>query len=337
MKNILPVGKLKLDFLDSLLSQIDVSDERVVIEPRIGEDATIIDFEKKYLVAKTDPITFTTDYIGWYLVCVNSNDIATMGAIPKWLLVTVLLPENNTTEELVRDIFTQIEDACKYFDITVCGGHTEITYGLNRPIVIGQMLGEVEKEQLITSDGAMVGDDIILTKGLGIEATSIIAREKHSDLESKYSVDFIERAKRYLLEPGISVLKDALVAKDTGGVHAMHDATEGGVATAINELAECSKVGIKIWEERLFISPETQKLCQEYSIEPLGVISSGALIISVDPKYSDKIVDSLSKEGIESAIIGKVVSIEDGVKINSNGEWKTLPVFESDEITKIYG
>lgn len=336
MRNILPVGKLSIDFLQSLLSQIDVSDARVVIGSRVGEDATVIDFGGKYLVAKTDPITFATDQIGWYLVCVNSNDIATMGATPKWLLVTILLPENKTTEKLVRDIFTEINDACRHFGITMCGGHTEVSYGLDRPIVIGQMLGEVEKDKLITSNGAEVGDDIILTKGLGIEATSIIAREKQSELESKYPVDFINRAKRYLTDPGISVLKDALLAKEIGGVHAMHDPTEGGVATAIHELARCSNVGAEIWENRLLISPETQKLCQEYQLEPLGVISSGALIISAEPSYSNKILDSLRQEGIECAIIGKMVSVKNGILISSGGEWRSMPIFESDEVTKIY-
>jgi hydrogenase maturation factor len=260
-----------------------------------------------------------------------------MGATPKWLLVTVLLPENKTTEKLINDIFAQMEEACKNFGITMCGGHTEVTYGLDRPIVIGQMLGEVEKDQLVTSDGAMVGDDVILTKGLGIEATSIIAREKQSELKSKYSTSFIERSKRYLTDPGISVLKDALIAKEVGGVHAMHDPTEGGVATAINELAECSKVGMEVWENSLLISSETKKLCQEYNLEPLGVISSGALIISVEPSYSNKIMDSLRQEGIKCAKIGKVVEVEKGVRINIGGKLEPLPVFESDEIAKVFG
>jgi len=336
MKKILPVGKLNIDFLRLLLSEIDISDPRVVIGPKIGEDATVIDFGEKYLVAKTDPITFATDYIGWYLVCVNSNDIATMGAKPKWLLVTILLPENETTEELVRKIFSQIKDACKSFGITICGGHTEISCGLSRPVVIGQMFGEVEKDKLITSSGAKVGDDLILTKGIGIEATSIIAREKQIELKSKYSEDFIEHAKKYLTNPGISVLKDAFIATQTGGVHAMHDPTEGGIATAINELAQCSNVGMTIWKEKLLISHETRKLCEEFKLDPLGVISSGALLISVDPLYTKQIIYSLNKEGIKSSIIGKVVPAENDVLINVSGEWKPLPIFENDEIAKFF-
>ena len=126
---VLPLGKLKIDLLQQILPQ-QHHDARVIVGPKIGEDAAVIDFGETYLVAKTDPITFATDEIGWYLVCVNSNDIATMGAVPKWLLTTVLLPENRTTEDLVRRIMEQISAACEHFDITLCGGHTEITYGL---------------------------------------------------------------------------------------------------------------------------------------------------------------------------------------------------------------
>ena len=163
MKEFLPVGKLKIDFLNSLITQAEIFDRRVIIGPRVGEDATVIDFGESYLVAKTDPITFATDEIGWYLVCVNSNDIATMGAAPKWLLLTILLPEGKTTEESVRQIFQQILEACGEFGITLCGGHTEVTYGLDRPILVGQMLGVVKKEKLVTSSGACVGDDILLS------------------------------------------------------------------------------------------------------------------------------------------------------------------------------
>ena len=169
----------------------------MIIGPKVGEDAAVIDIGGSYLVAKTDPITFATDEIGWYLVCVNGNDIATMGAEPRWLLVTVLLPEGRTSEALVKDIFSQILTACNQFNITLCGGHTEITHGLDRPIVVGQMLGRVEKDRLITSSGAQVGDDILLTKGIAVEATALIAREREDALLSRnYSPQYIARAKQ---------------------------------------------------------------------------------------------------------------------------------------------
>lgn len=172
----LSVGKLKHDFLKGLLPKCDVNSD-VVVGPQIGEDAAVLDFGDNYLVATSDPITFTTDEIGWYVVCVNSNDIAAMGATPKWLLVTLLLPEFTTTTLMVQDIMAQITDACTQFNIALCGGHTEVTPTVTQPVVIGQMMGVVSKDALVTSSGGCVNDDLILTKGVGIEATAIIARE----------------------------------------------------------------------------------------------------------------------------------------------------------------
>ena len=333
---VLPLGKLKIDLLQELLPQSH-RDARVIVGPKIGEDAAVIDFGESYLVAKTDPITFATDEIGWYLICVNSNDIATMGAVPKWLLTTILLPENRTTEVLIRRIMEQINTACEHFGITLCGGHTEITYGLDRPIVIGQMLGEVEKGKLIVSSGAQAGDDLILTKGLGIEATSIIARECESDLLEKFSPTFLNRAKQYLTSPGISVLEEAQIAVRTGGVHAMHDPTEGGVATAIHELARAANLGVVVWKDALLISEETEQLCGEFDLNPLGVISSGALLIAADPTKSSKIISAITERNIPCEIIGQFLPPENGCWIEVDSQRFPLPMFETDEITKVFG
>ena len=332
---VLPLGKLKIDLLEQLLPQPD-RDTRVIVGPKVGEDAAVIDFGESYLVAKTDPITFATDEIGWYLICVNSNDIATMGAVPKWLLTTILLPENRTTEASVRRIMEQINTACNHFDITLCGGHTEITYGLDRPIVIGQMLGEVAKDKLIVSSGAQVGDDLILTKGLGIEATSIIARECEADLLAKFSPAFLNRAKGYLTSPGISVLEEARIAVETGGVHAMHDPTEGGVATAIHELAHAANLGVVVWHDALPISDDTAQLCDELDLNPLGVISSGALLIAADPTKSNKIVSAITERNIPCQIIGQLLPPESGCWIEKDSQRCPLPIFETDEITKVF-
>jgi hydrogenase maturation factor len=333
----LPLGKLKIEFLQELLPQLQSVDPRIIVGPKVGEDAAVIDFGETCLVVKSDPITFATDEIGWYLVCVNSNDIATMGAVPKWLLVTILLPEHSTTEELVRDIMGQITTACEHFNIALCGGHTEVTYGLDRPIVIGQMLGEVKKNKLITSSGAQAGDDLILTKGLGIEATSIIARERELELQEKFSPAFLTRAKGYLTYPGISVLKEALIAAEVGGVHAMHDPTEGGVATAIHELGHAANVGAVVWQEKLLISDETQQLCDEFQLDALGVISSGALLIAASPSKRPEILSALAEQNILCEIIGQLLAPEAGLRIEqANGQSRSLPIFETDEITKIF-
>ena len=337
----LPVGKLKYDFLKQLLPTHN-RDSGLVVGPQIGEDAAVIELGDNYLVATSDPITFATEDIGWYVVCINSNDIAAMGAVPKWLLVTLLLPEDATTPAMVRDIMAQLTQACAAFDIALCGGHTEVTPVVTQPVVIGQMMGVTDKNALFTSADACVGDALILTKGLGIEATAIIARECEEQLREKYDALFLEQAKNYLMHPGISVLKDAQIAIATGGVHAMHDATEGGVATAVYELATAAELGVVVYADKLFGSPVlygniTRALCDMFGLNPLGVISSGAMLIASEPEKGEAICRALGMAGISADIIGKFLPSEHGLWLeDATGTQQPLPVFETDEIAKLF-
>ena len=337
----LPVGKLKYDFLKQLLPTHN-RNSGLVVGPQIGEDAAVIEFGDNYLVATSDPITFATEDIGWYVVCINSNDIAAMGAVPKWLLVTLLLPEDATTPAMVRDIMAQLTQACAAFDIALCGGHTEVTPVVTQPVVIGQMMGVTDKNALFTSADACVGDALILTKGLGIEATAIIARECEEQLREKYDALFLEQAKNYLMHPGISVLKDAQIAIATGGVHAMHDATEGGVATAVYELATAAELGVVVYSDKLFGSPVlygniTRALCDMFGLNPLGVISSGAMLIASEPEKGEAICRALGLAGISADIIGEFLPSEHGLWLeDATGTQQPLPVFETDEIAKLF-
>ena len=337
----LPVGKLKHDFLRELLPTHD-SGAGLIVGPQLGEDAAVIELGDHYLVATSDPITFATEDIGWYVVCVNSNDIAAMGAVPKWLLVTLLLPEDATTSAMVRDIMAQITDACEKFDIALCGGHTEVTPAVTQPVVIGQMMGTTHKDSLFTSADARVGDVLILTKGLGIEATAIIAREREDQLCEKYDTLFLEQAKNYLVNPGISVLKDAQIAIATGGVHAMHDVTEGGITTAAYELATAAALGIVVYSDKLLGAPMlygdiTRTLCDLFKLNPLGVISSGAMLIASEPEKGDAICQALHTAGINADIIGKFLPAEDGLSLeDATGARQPLPIFETDEIAKLF-
>ncbi|MCY4566994.1 MAG: AIR synthase family protein [Candidatus Poribacteria bacterium] len=337
----LPIGKLKHDFLKELLPTHD-RNAGVVVGPQLGEDAAVIELADSYLVATSDPITFATEDIGWYVVCVNSNDIAAMGAEPKWLLVTLLLPEDATTPTMVRNIMAQITEACTTFDITLCGGHTEVTPAVTQPVVIGQMMGITDKNALFTSADACVGDVLILTKGLGIEATAIIAREREDELREKCDAQFLEQAKNYLIHPGISVLKDAQIAIATGGVHAMHDATEGGVTTAAYELATAAELGVTVYSDKLLGSPVlygniTRTLCDMFGLNPLGIISSGAMLIASEPAKGETICQALGTAGINADIIGQFLSPEHGLWLeDTTGTQQPLPVFETDEIAKLF-
>ncbi len=331
-----PIGKLPPEDLAKLLSKYAPHDPRLIVGASIGEDAAVIDMGDRYLVAKTDPITFATDEIGWYAVNVNANDVSCTGANPRWFLATLLLPENKSTPELVEGIFEQINSACVELGISLAGGHTEITYNLDRPLVIGQMLGEVEPGKMLTTAGAQVGDELILTKGIAIEATAIIANEMRSQLLKRFNNDDLNRYANFLRNPGISVVKDAAVAVAAGGVHALHDPTEGGVATGLHELAQAARVGLEIIEDQLPYRPETLALCHHFGLNPLGVIASGALLIAADPQFSVKIVDDLAQAGIEAGVIGRVQPPEKGCLLIGKAGVRPLATFARDEITRLF-
>ena len=333
----IPVGKLPARLLQGLLERYGTSDPRVVVGPRVGEDATIIEMGDRCLVAKTDPITFATDEIGYYAVHVNANDVACCGATPRWFLATLLLPEHETTPELVDGIFEQIAQACRPLGVSLCGGHTEITYGLDRPVVVGQMLGEVARDGYVTTSGARVGDALVLTKGIAVEGTAIIARERQDELRGVVSEAELRRCADFLHVPGISVVRDAEIAIRSGGVHALHDPTEGGVATGLWELAQAAKVGLVVDEARLPLLPECETLCRQFGLDPLGLIGSGSLLIAAGKDRADAIVERLESEGIAAAEIGEVVPAEEGCRMRSaDGRLRPLPSFARDEITRLF-
>jgi len=335
--NDIPVGKLPSRLLEGLLDRYQVTDPRVVEGPGVGKDAAVIDMGDRYLVAKTDPITFATDEIGWYAVHVNANDIACCGAVPRWFLATLLLPEDGTTPDTVEAIFEQIAAACDQLGVSLCGGHTEITFDLKRPIVVGQMLGEVAPDRYVMATGAKVGDALLLTKGIAIEGTAVIAKEKRDELGDTMSESELRRCARFLHEPGISVVRDAQLALEVGGVHALHDPTEGGVATGLWELAQASDVGLAIDEERLPVVTECQNLCRHFGLDPLGVIASGSLLMSAAEERSQAIVDRLVEAGIQATVIGQVVPADQGCRMRSaDGTTRALPEFPRDEITRLF-
>ena len=336
-ESLLPTGKLPPELLDELLARHARPDPRVVLGPSAGEDAAIIDMGDRYLVAKTDPITFATDEIGWYAVHVNANDVACCGATPKWFLATLLLPEERTDAALVERIFSQIAQACAALDVTLCGGHTEISYGLDRPIVIGQMLGEVAPESFLATSHARAGDALILTKGIAVEGSAIIASEKRAELTGKMSVAELDRCVAMLHEPGISVVRDATCAIAAGGVHALHDPTEGGLATGLWELARAARVGLRVDESALPVLEACRTLCRHFDLDPLGLIASGALLISAAPEAAGRIVAALSASGIAASHIGDVVAPSEGCTLrDAAGRIRPLPHFPRDEIARLF-
>ena len=327
-------GKLPLEFLRRLLDRIEVRDPRVFVGARAGEDAALIDFGDRFLVAKTDPITFATDLIGWYLVHVNANDIAAMGGTPRWLMATLLVPEGSSEAEVER-IFGQIGDACAELGVTLIGGHTEVTYDLPRPIAVGAMLGEAPKGRVALTSGAQAGDSIILTKSIAIEGASILARESGGRLmERGVSRGAVERAQGFLFDPGISVVRDAAAACGAAAVHAMHDPTEGGVAGGLVEMAAAANVGVLVEEDAIPVLPECSEICRVLGLDPLGLIASGSLLIAVAPEDVGKVADALDREDIPASEIGRITEPGDGLKMRSRGTVRDLPMFSRDEIAR---
>ena len=335
------VGKLKHKFLDKMLknyvSSTHLRGDRVVVSGRVGEDAAVIDMGDKYLVAKTDPITFVTDEIGYYAVNINVNDVVCTGATPKWFQSTILLPSELTDEDLIEYIFKNIHDTCKSLGITVVGGHTEITAGLDRPIVIGSLLGEVEKEKLVLSSGANANDSIILTKGIFIEGTSILAREKEDLLKQKgFDNEFIEKCKNYLYNPGISIYNEALISNDNFLLTSMHDLTEGGLFCGLAEIAIASNLGLLINEAKINVLPEPLELSKVFKINPYSTISSGSLLISINNEFAEDLINLLGKKGINSEVIGNFSSEKgDYLLLDENHKKSKMNYTEVDEITKI--
>jgi hydrogenase expression/formation protein HypE len=328
-------GKLPHDLLASLLQRVHIRDPRVLIGPGIGRDAAVIDTgAPKLLVAKSDPITFASDLIGWYAVHVNANDIACTGARPQWFLATVLLPQGSAPE-LAESIFGQLIDACDSLSIELVGGHTEVSAELAHPIIAGAMLGEVDGHQLVRPDGARPGDALILTKGIAIEGTGLLAREVGGRLARLgVSQQDIDAAARYILDPGISVLKEAMAACDVVRVHAMHDPTEGGLATALYEMAEASNCGITFAEDALDILPLTNVLCTAAALDPLGLVASGAMLIAVAEDDLEPALRAIEREGISARHIGSLASKETGVIMKGKRGRRPLPHFPRDEVAR---
>jgi hydrogenase maturation factor len=329
----LPLGKLPPELLARLLANAPITDERVLLGPGIGLDCAVIDAGPNLLVFKSEPITFVTDKLGWYAVQISVNDVATTGALPRWLLATLLLPENQTTEELVVKIGEELFAACRELGISLVGGHTEITHGIDHPILVAALVGEVERERLVTPRGAAPGDAVLLTKGIPIEGTAILAAEFPQRLSGILSADELRQAADYLYAPGISVFKDARVALAAGGVTAMHDPTEGGLAAALWEMAEASGHTFAV-DPRLAPLPDlARRVCQAFGLDPLATIASGALLLTVKAESAEKVMHALHGEGIACRQIGVVKAGQPQVEL---AQGDLLPRPTRDEITKVF-
>ena len=326
-------GKIPAETLvRAVYNNLGKGDRRVLIGPGIGRDSAVVKQNGAILVFTADPITGTPSHIGQHSVEINANDIATAGARPKWYLCTILLPVG-TREDSLREITREIHETAKRLGITVVGGHTEATSGLDRPIISGFMVGET-RGRVLSAENGRPGDRILLTKTAGLEGTAILARDQATILKKKGVPEgLLKLARSY--QQQISVVEEALLASKLRGVHALHDPTEGGVLNGLWEMAEASDLGIEIWAEKIPVAPATQVICLTLGLDPLKLMSSGTLLVAVGRSKRWSVQKTLMKSPRKMTEVGKLTARSKGRVIVRRGKREALKPVSQDELYKL--
>lgn len=338
MPEALKPGKLSFREMKVLLSELLPGlGEEVLVPPGIGLDAGVVRLTENLGLAFTsDPITAASEEIGYYAVHVNANDIAAIGGDPKWMTVDLFLPLDSPPE-LPRKVLTEIKDNLRAIGASLIGGHTEVTPGIDRVMVAGTMVGVVNVERLTPSSNAKAGDLIVLTKWGGLEGTSIIAKDKREELMRKgASQEALKEGSQFIRF--LSVLPEAKIARELAPhwVHAMHDPTEGGVLGGVFEMAVASNLGFELWRDEIPFQPLTLHFCELFHLDPLKLISSGALLIAISPEGVDLLGSALKSKGINWKVIGKFLEDPDARYLISKGRREEASYPERDEIWKLF-
>jgi hydrogenase expression/formation protein HypE len=328
------LGKLPPELLSELLAEMPHDDPRVRLGPCVGEDAAAIAVDDGALIVTSDPVTFVSERAGWYAVHVNANDIAAMGGDPAWFSATVLAPPATEADEL-RRLFADLRAACAEVGAVLVTGHTEVTDAVTRLTVAGTMLGLAQPDAITSSAGAKPGDALLLAGPIALEGTAILAHEAGAALlRAGLAPKELDAAVRLLDDPGISVLPAARALRPFRP-HALHDATEGGVATAVRELALASGVGAELNTRLLPILPLTARICVALHLNPLGLISSGCLVAAVAPTDVDTALAALRAAGLQARRAGRFTAAPELVLLD--GAWpKAWPEFPRDELARFF-
>ena len=281
MPSDLPIGKVPPDILAALVyPRVGIRRKDVLVHAQFGEDCAVIDFGTEVAVLTSDPITGAGRDVGWYAVFVATNDLAATGAEPVALTLTILLAPDHPADDLDR-VMRDAGAAAAAIGVEIAGGHSEVTRGIDRTLVIVTAVGRARKDRVLRSGGARPGDTLLLTKGAGIEGTAILAAEFETRLRAALGDALVDRARAF--RERISVLPEGRAAAGAGA-RAMHDVTEGGVLGAAHEMAVASGTGIRVEGDRVPVLPETAAICAHLGIDPLALIGSGALLIATpDP------------------------------------------------------
>ncbi|MFW9849380.1 MAG: AIR synthase family protein [Candidatus Thorarchaeota archaeon] len=323
-------GKVPPEILQTkVFKHLGLSHPDLILGPALGQDASLIRFGNRVLIASTDPITGSFEDIGWLAVHINANDIATFGVPPIWFLNSIMLPVGSTADDL-EHIMQQMDEAATSLDISVAGGHTEITEDIQKPIIAGFMIGETTEGDYVTSSGAKPGDKIVMTKTAAIEGTTILASDGQSYLRKELGSEIIDAA--IGLRDKISVVKDGVTAYKTGHLTAMHDPTEGGLANGIHELCDASNVGCRIVKDEISLHPSTSAICEVLQINPLHLISSGCMLMTCNSDSVEDVLNSLKAVGVEGSVLGEIVESTSTRIIESSFGETTLEKPETDAL-----
>ena len=311
------VGKLPSAMLEShVLGTLGTSLDSVIVGPAVGEDAAVLRLggaNGTLFAAKADPITGASANIGRLVVHVNANDLAASGAVPTWMLVTALFPAGTPPAD-VATVSRQVHDTCKELGVAIVGGHTELTDAVTQPVLCGTMLGPLLTKAPIRTAGAQVGNRLVLTKGVALEAMSILCEDRAAALVAASVFESESAARAYGEACGkqLSVVADARVALidaglEEGAVTSMHDPTEGGLAGALHELADASGRGFRLTASEIPVASETRRVAQHYGVEPMELISSGALLLCCSAQHVEALLAAYRKAGIVAANIGEIL------------------------------
>lgn len=313
----------------SVLRQLHNRRDEVLLGAGVGEDCAALTLEAdEVFVMSTDPITGTGKEMGSLAVITTANDLASSGAEPVGVMLTILLPEESE-EALLKEIMRDAEATCEKFHMQILGGHTEVSAAVNRPVISVSGVGKVKKDAMIKTGGARPGMDIVVSKWIGIEGTVILAKERERELRGRYATTFIDRSKD--LDAYISVLSEAAVAARSG-VSAMHDITEGGIFGALWEMAEASGVGLEIDLKKIPVRQETIEICEFFGLNPYELISGGSMLMAAED--GNQLVHELEKAGIPAAVIGKAMTGNDRVLRNEE-ERRFLEPPKPDELYRV--
>lgn len=324
----LDVGKLDSDLLQSaVLNRIGHRRGEVKMNGGIGRDCAVVAIDGDCVIS-SDPITADVGDIGTLAVLVSCNDVASTGADPIGLTMTVLLPEGTTSED-VAAMVRQAEYAASRSGIDIVGGHTEVTNAVRQPVICATAFGRLSKETAAKKDAPRRGDVLLLTKSAGLEGAAVLATDRAEDLKNVLTDDELQEAKDMMCD--VSVAEEGRTAGEVG-TSAMHDVTEGGVFGAVWELAEAAGVGA--WIDRTWIPVRdvTKKICDHYGIDPYRLISSGAMLLSARPEKAARIRAELAAKGIPCAQIGMIMNREDGVMEIADGALVEIAPPKKDEL-----